>query len=56
MTKLTMDVPISNMESTMDNLGMVDWYLAKEVGLGRVMGPMEAAMLPSAITNSFGVI
>jgi hypothetical protein len=33
---------------------LVDRYLAKEVGLEMVIGPMEAAVLPSATTSSFG--
>ena len=43
------------MKSAMDNPGVVDQYLAKEVGLERVIGPLEQAALPSA-TSSFGVI
>ena len=32
----------ANMRSAEENLSIVDDYLAKEVTLGRVMGPMEA--------------
>lgn len=46
----------TNMKSAIDNPGVVDQYLAKEVGLERVIGPLEAAVLPSATTSSFGVI
>ena len=45
----------ANMKSAMDNPGVVDQYLAKEVGLERVIGPLEQAALPSATTSSFGV-
>ena len=46
----------ANMKSATDNPGEVDKYLAKEVGLGRVLGPRELSALPAAITSSFGVI
>ena len=46
----------ANMKSATDNPGVVDEYLAKEVRLGRVLGPLEAARLPSATSNRFGVI
>ena len=42
--------------SAMENPEVVDQYLAKEVGLRRVLGPVAASMLPTASVSSFGVI
>ncbi len=44
------------MRSALDNAEVVDQYLAKEVGLKRVVGPIATSMLPEAMINSFGVI
>lgn len=46
----------ANMKSAMDNPGVVDDYLGKEVRLGRVLGPIEATQLPAMSINRFGVI
>ncbi len=45
-----------NMRSALDNTEVVDQYLAKEVGLKRVVGPIATSMLPEAMISSFGVI
>ncbi len=45
-----------SMRSALDNAGVVDQYLAKEVGLKRVVGPTAVSMLPGAMVSSFGVI
>ena len=44
------------MRSAEENLCIVDDYLAKEVRLGRVMGPMEAQTVAHIQINRFGVI
>ncbi len=44
------------MRSALDNTEVVDQYLAKEVGLKRVVGPFATSMLPEAMISSFGVI
>ena len=46
----------ANMRSALDNPSVVDEYLEREVRLGRVVGPLEAATMPSAHISSFGVI
>ena len=42
-----------NMRSAMENPEVVDQYLAKEVRLRRVLGPVAASMLPTASVSSF---
>ena len=46
----------ANMKSAADNLKVVDDYLAKEAGLGRVLGALDEVLLPSTIKNRFEVI
>ena len=46
----------TNMKSALDNPSMVDKYLATEVKMGRIFGPLEAEILPTAHINRFGVI
>lgn len=46
----------ANMKSAIDNASVVDEYLAKEVKLGRVLGPLERAVCPPVTINRFGVI
>lgn len=45
-----------NMRSALDNPEVVDRYLANEVGLKRVVGPIVPTLLPTATVSSFGVI
>ena len=44
------------MKSALDNPSVVDKYLATEVNMGRIFGPLEAETLPSAHISRFGVI
>ena len=46
----------ANMKSALENGTVVDEYLEKEVRLGRVFGPVEEAVLPTAHINRFGII
>ena len=46
----------SNMLSAAQNPEVVEQYLAKEVRLGRVVGPMRADALPGVQVSRFGVI
>ena len=46
----------ANKRSAIDNPGVVDDYLAKEVSLGRVLGPLERSAWPGVTINRFGVI
>ena len=46
----------TNMKSALDNPSVVDKYLATEVKMGRIFGPLEAETLPSAHISRFGVI
>ena len=44
------------MKSALDNPSVVDKYLATEVKMGRIFGPLEAEILPTAHISHFGVI
>ena len=44
------------MKSALENGTVVDEYLEKEVRLGRVFGPLEESVLPTAHVNGFGII
>lgn len=46
----------TNMTSATKNPKVVDEYLAKEVQLGRVIGPLELEAHPTVQTSRFGVI
>lgn len=46
----------ANMKSAAENPEVVDKYLAKEVELGRIIGPADPKELPSAQVSRFGVI
>lgn len=46
----------ANMKSAEENDQVVDEYVAKEVQLGRVVGPLEEAQHPAVHINRFGVI
>ena len=46
----------SNMRSAIRNPEVVEKYLANEVQLGRVMGPLELEAHPKVQTSCFGVI
>ena len=46
----------TNMKSALQNPAVVDRYLATEVGLGRILGPLEPSSLPLVVINKFGVI
>ena len=46
----------TNMKSALQNPAVVDRYLATEVGLGRILGPLEPSSLPLVVINRFGVI
>ena len=46
----------SNMKSATDNEVVIDRYLAKEVRLGRVIGPLDPEGFPGVNINRFGVI
>ena len=46
----------SNMQSAMVNPTVVDEYLEKEVGLGRVIGPLKPEEYPTVHISRFGVI
>ena len=46
----------TNMKSALDNPSVVDKYLATEVKMGRIFGPLEAEILPMAHISHFGVI
>ena len=46
----------SNMRSVLVTPGVVEEYLKKEVGLGRVVGPFNPDALPRAHVSRFGVI
>ena len=46
----------TNMKSAMANPAVVDQYLAKEVGHGRVIGPLSEEEHPSVQISRFGVI
>ena len=43
-------------KTNMDNPSVVDKYLATEVKMGRIFGPLEAEILPTAHISRFGVI
>ena len=44
----------TNMKSALQNPAVVDRYLATEVGLGRILGPLEPSSLPLVVINRFG--
>ena len=46
----------SNMHSAIKNPVVVEEYLATEVNLGRVFGPVVPTALPSVQISRFGVI
>ena len=46
----------SNMQSALVNPTVVDKYLEKEVGLGRVIGPLKLEEYPTVHISRFGVI
>ena len=46
----------SNMQSARANPAVVDEYLKKEVGLGRVIGPLKPEEYPTVHVSRFGVI
>lgn len=46
----------TNMKSALSQCEVVDKYLAKEVELGRVIGPLSPASFPEATISRFGVI
>ena len=46
----------SNMQSAMANPSVVDEYLEKDVGHGRVIGPLSEEEYPTAHVSHFGVI
>ena len=46
----------SNMKSALENATVVDEYIAEEVKLGRVLGPVKPESLPPVQVNRIGVI
>ena len=46
----------SNMKSALENASVVDDYIAEEVKLGRVLGPVKPESLPPVQVNRIGVI
>ena len=46
----------ANMKSAGENPGVIEEYLAREVRLGRVIGPLEPGEYPGTQLNRFGVI
>ena len=46
----------ANMQSAVHQPEVIDEYLAREVRLGRVMGPLEPGRYPEVQINRFGLV